>query len=182
MKYPSPADIEEMVARGYDNSTIEQALELSKRWHEAESVRALIHSAFSGVQLGKGIGLHQAQGIDDYKDAEICAAYRANDEKEDWKHFSVEALSKCNSSLSFFDDEGMRFHLPAYLLADMTGNYGFGMAFVLTQTSQLEEQFRLLNNEQREAVRCYLKFIENEPEYALDRDQIRNALNTYWSV
>lgn len=56
------------------------------------------------------------------------------------------------------------------------------MAFVLTQASQREEQFRLLNNEQREAVRGYLKFIENEPEYAFDRESIRNAFNNYWSV
>ncbi len=182
MKYPSPADIEEMKARGYDRSTIEHALELSKRWHEAELVRAAIRKAFSGVKLGGGVGLNQAQGIDDYKSEEVCAVYRASDEKEDWSRISVEDLNKCNSSLSFFDDEGMRFHIPAYILADLNGDYGFGLAFVLTMTSRLEEQFRLLNKEQREAVRDYLKYIGNEPEYEFEREHITNALNNYWSV
>jgi hypothetical protein len=102
MKYPSPADIEEMKARGYERSTIEEVLQQSKRWHEAES---------------------------------------------------AELLNKCSSSLSFFDDEGMRFHLPAYLIADLNGEYRFGMAFALTQSSEIDEQFWLLNQDQREAVR-----------------------------
>ena len=134
------------------------------------------------MKLGDGVGLHQAQGIDDYESAEVCAVYRECDEKDDWNRISVEDLNKCNSSLSFFDDEGMRFHLPAYLLADLNGEYGFCMAFVLTKTSQLEEQFGLLNKKQREAVRYYLKFIENEPEYAFDRGHISNALSNYWSA
>lgn len=180
-KYPSPADIEEMKARGYERETIDRALEQSKRWHEAESIRASIRNAFAGMKLGNGVGLYQAQGIDGYEDAEACATYRANDEKEDWSRISVKALNECNSSLSFFDGEGMRFHLPAYLLGDLNGTYEHGMAFVLTQTSQQEAQFRLLNNEQREAVRDYLKFIESEPEYAFDRESIRNALSTYGS-
>ena len=181
-KYPSPADIEEMKARGYERETIDRALEQSKRWHEAESIRASIRKAFAGIKLGNGVGLYQAQGIDGYEDTEACATYRVNDEKEDWSRISIKALNECNSSLSFFDDEGMRFHLPAYLLGDLNGTYEHGMAFLLTQASQREEQFRLLNNEQREAVRGYLKFIDNEPEYAFDQKDIRNALDNYWSV
>ncbi len=182
MKYPSPADIEEMKARGYERETIDRALEQSKKWHEAESIRALIRKAFAGVKLGDGIGLCEAQGIDGYENEAACADRRAKDEKEDWSRISVEALKECNSSLSFFDDKGMRFHLPAYLLADLNGDYGYGVAFALTKTSSPEEQFGLLNNEQREAVRCYLKFIENEPEYAFDLEHITRALNNYWSA
>lgn len=181
MKHPSPADIEEMRARGYDRSTIEQAVEQSKRWHESEAIRAAIVQAFSGVTLGNGVGLTQAQGIDDYESDARCAAHREHDEKEDWSRIPVEQLDECNSSLSFFDAEGMRFHLPAYLIADLNGKYPFGMAFPLTQSSDLDQQFFLLNPEQRAAVRRYLKFIVDEPEYALDRAHIERALETYWS-
>lgn len=156
-KYPSPSDIEEMKARGYDRSTIDQAVELSKRWHEAASIRSAIESAFSGVRLGNGVGLTEAQGLDDYADEATRAAYRAADEKEDWRRISADQLNKCNSSLSFFDDEGMRFHLPAYLVADLDGDYKFGLAYALTQTPILSEQFRLLSKEQRAAVRRYLE-------------------------
>ncbi|HEY0682382.1 MAG TPA: DUF6714 family protein [Steroidobacter sp.] len=181
MKYPSPADIEEMKARGYDRSTIESAMELSKRWHEAEAIRDAIKAAFAGVKLGGGVGLRQAQAIDGYEDDETCAACREQDEKEDWSRITVELLDECNSSLSFFDDEGMRFHLPAYLIADLNGQYSYGMAYTLTQSSQLNEQCWLLNDQQRAAVRRYLEFIADEPEYAGDRAHIKAALESFWS-
>lgn len=180
MKYTSPADIEEMRARGYDRSTIAQAVELSKRWYEVEAIRAAIVQAFAGVTLGNGIGLTQAQGIDDYKSDARCAALREADEKLDWTRIPVEQLDRCNSSLAFFDAEGMRFHLPAYLIADLNGEYPFGMALALTHSSDLDVQFNLLNPEQRAAVRRYLEFIVDEPEYSEDRARIERALETYW--
>lgn len=168
-----------MIARGYDRSTIEQALELSKRWHEGESIRNSIRKSFSGVKLGGGVGLAQALGLDGYEDEETCAAYRDKDEKDDWSRISVDCLN--NSSLSFFDDEGMRFHLPVYLIADLNGEYEGDMAFTLTQSSGMNEQFRLLNLEQRAAVRRYLEFIATEQKYVCDREEIKHALETYWS-
>jgi hypothetical protein len=69
----------------------------------------LIREAFAGVKLGGGVGLQQAQGFDDHEDEKTCARYRANDEKEDWSHIPAEELNRCNSSLCFFDAEGMRF-------------------------------------------------------------------------
>src|SRR5688500_17196676 len=87
----------------------------------SEALCDLIREAFAGVKLGNGIGLQEAQGIDDYADKETCARYRAGDEKEDWTRIPAEELSRCNSSLSFFDAEGMRFHLPAFLVAELQG-------------------------------------------------------------
>ena len=182
MKYPSPQDIEEMRARGYDRSVIEEAVELSKRWVVKEQLKDQIRQAFAGVRLGGGIGLHEAQGLDDYASAEKCAAYRESDEKLDWQALQHEDLDKCNSSLSFFDAEGMRFHLPAYLIADLEGSYGFGMAFTLTQSSLCGEQCALLDEAQRAAVRAYLCFIEYEPEYEFEREYIQRALADFWAA
>ncbi|MBL9024989.1 MAG: hypothetical protein JNL21_22525 [Myxococcales bacterium] len=97
-------------------------------------------------------------------------------------HDEADQLNKCNSSLSFFDDEGMRFHLPAYLVADLDGDYKFGLAYALTQTPILSEQFRLLSKEQRAAVRRYLEFISFEPDYEFEREHIEHALENYWSA
>jgi hypothetical protein len=180
MKYPSPQDIEEMRARGYDRSVIEEAVELSKRWALKEQLKAQVRSAFAGVRLAEGVGLREAQGLDDYASEEKCAEYRASDEKTDWQALRPEDLDRCSSSLSFFDAEGMRFHLPAYLLADLDGTYGFGMAFTLTQAGSPGERFALLSEAQRAAVRAYLRFIEHEPEHALDREHIQAALDGFW--
>jgi hypothetical protein len=179
MKYPSPADIAEMRARGYDSTTIAEAEQRSKR---CAAVHHAIEDAFAGVTLGGGVGLHEAQGLDDYADAATCAAYRANDEKDDWHRLSTEALNHCNSSLSFFDAEGMRFHLPAYLLAELRGDYGFGMTFCLTHLSDhCRTQFALLSPAQRAAVRAFLLHIQDDPDEDFHRSDITRALNEYWT-
>jgi hypothetical protein len=40
-------------------------------------------------------------------------------------------LNACYSSLSFFDAEGMRFPLPAFLIAELNGGYLQDMSFQL---------------------------------------------------
>ncbi|MES2571010.1 MAG: DUF6714 family protein [Verrucomicrobiota bacterium] len=182
MKYPSPADIAEMKARGYDSTTIAEAERQAKRWPLAQQVCQAIETAFLGVTLGNGVGLTEAQGLDDYADKATLAAYRANDEKDDWHRISAEALNDCNSSLSFFDAEGMRFHLPAYLLADLRGDYGFGMSFCLTHLSDHSHTyFELLSPAQRAAVRTFLLHILDDPEEKLHRSDIVFALDGYWT-
>ncbi|HEY3487865.1 MAG TPA: DUF6714 family protein [Gammaproteobacteria bacterium] len=179
LKHPSPKDIEEMRARGYEAATIEKATEQSKRWHLAQEIAAHIREAFSGVTLGRGVGLHQAQGMDGYEDETTIAAYRDLDEKLDWSRIPPDALNECSSSLSFFDAEGMRFHLPAYLLADLDGTYKHGMAYHLTDVGGFE-QFALLSPMQHAAVCEFLQYIVDEESYIFQRSDISRALNEYW--
>lgn len=181
MKYPSPADIAEMKARGYDSTTIAEAELQSERWAAAQEVCRAIEAAFVGVTLGGGVGLQEAQGLDDYADAATCAAYRANDEKDDWHRIPAEALNRCNSSLSFFDAEGMRFHLPAYLLADLRGDYRCGMAFCLTQSHDYDCYFSLLSEGQRQAIRAFLLHILDDRDYEFEWPHILRALDEYWT-
>lgn len=173
-----------MKARGYDRATVEKAQEQSKHWDEAQAVCSVIRTAFKGVKLGNGVGLWQAQGIDDRDDEATCAAYREKDEKEDWQRITTDDLNDCYSSKSFFDAEGMRFHLPAYLIADLNGEYGFGMAFSLTHLNESEHcksYFTLLSQAQRLAVREYLLYIRSEPDYSFEREDIDKALEDYWT-
>ena len=139
-----------------------------------------IREAFAGVTLGSGIGLQQAQGIDDHEDEATCARYRASDEQEDWTRIPVSELNRCNSSLSFFDAEGMRFHLPAYLIADLQGAYNFGMAFCLTQSHDYARYFGQLSDAQRKVVRDFLLHISKESDYEFGRPHIIRALDEYW--
>ena len=178
VRYPSSDDITEMRARGYDSSVIDEAIELSKRREMLEQLKEKIRVAFTSVRLGSGVGLREAQAIDDYANDETRAKYRETDEKDDWQAIGTTELNECSSSLSFFDAEGMRFHLPAYLIADLNGNYGFGMAYHLIQCP--DERFSLLSATQAKVLREYLCFIEDEPDYAFDREHIRRALDEYW--
>ncbi len=180
-KYPTSADIAEMKARGYDATTIAEAERRSKRGLKALEVRRLIEDAFRGVTLGDGVGLQEARGLDDHENTVTCAAYRAADEKDDWQRISSEAISRYNDSLSFFDAEGMRFHLPAYLIAELKDEYGFGLDSCLANLSEHSiSRFALLSDTQRKAVRAFLLHIAEEPDFESSRPKILRALGEYW--
>ena len=142
-----------------------------------------IESAFECVKLGNGVGLFQAQGIDDYESSEICQTYRNRDEKEDWRVIPLNDLNYCNSSLSFFDAEGMRFYLPAFMAADIQGGFKFAsVIYSLTSITEYSKtQFSLLNSAQRESVSEYLAFMANHDDYEFEKSTILRALDEYWN-
>lgn len=145
-------------------------------------LKPLIREAFANLRLGAGIGLREAQGLDDYADARTCAEYRAKDEKEDWQRLSVEDLNACYSSLSFFDAEGMRFHLPAFLIAEIEGHYLQDLVFQLAHLNEHSiAQYALLTPAQRGAVRAYLLYLLEDSRYEFDRPHIVRALDEYWT-
>lgn len=182
-QYPSLDDIQEMCRRGYAPLTIAEAEELLPRWQQLDQLRQKIESAFAGVTLQEGTGLYEAQGIDDYASQEECLAYRTKDEKLNWHNISINDLNRCNSSPTFFDAQGMLFHLPAFLLASLKGDYLHDLTFTLThEWHDTERKFSLFNTEQRAVVADYLQFLLDEPDYSYHHQEIMSALITgYWS-
>ena len=149
---------------------------------EREQVAELIREAFAGIVLGKGIGLWQGQALDDYADKKTIAAYRARDEKTDWAAIPRENLNRCYSSLPFFDAEGMRFHLPAFLLAELEADFDQGVVFHLTDLSDYgRSKFALLSGTQRKAVREFLLLLKDDPSFSYEQSQIECALAEYWN-
>lgn len=140
-----------------------------------------IRDAFRGVVLGRGIGLWQGQAIDDYAGRAAEEEARARDEKDDWSRIPVELLNGCHSSLSFFDAEGMRFHLPAYLVAELEGTLNQDIVFHLTYDDGWAlSRFELLSAAQRDAVRQFLLLRLPNPEYEFESPLIQMALDGYW--
>jgi hypothetical protein len=146
-------------------------------------VAYLIRNAFRGVSLGNGVGLRQACGLDDYADSKTLAAYRAQDEKLDWSAIPFNDLRQYSDSLSFFDAEGMRFHLPAFLIASLEGK-GPNLIFHLTSTASHDDtRFKLLTTEQRQAVREFLLLrllTMSEPQGGFEGPLIEDALAKHW--
>jgi hypothetical protein len=149
---------------------------------DARHVQKLIRTAFAGVVLGEGVGLRQGQGLDDYADTRTLASYRAQDEKHDWPAIPVANLDQCSSSLSFFDPEGMRFHLPAYLVADLEGRLQTAdVLFHLVYTADgAQSRFDRLSPAQREAVRAFLRLRLSDPLREFVHPMIEAALRGYW--
>lgn len=178
-RYPTAEDIAEMRARGYDVETIDEAESLLPRTHMRDVLIARIRTAFHGVTLGNGVGLMEGQALDDYEDAETCAAIRAKDEKEDWAKLDPELLHQCQSSLSFFDAEGMRFHLPAFLIQGLLEEIDPPI-FTLTG-NRLLYRFTLLSPGQRAVVRDYLRFMIDDPDGSYHKKDLLTAIAGYWA-
>jgi hypothetical protein len=141
-----------------------------------------IQDAFRDVVLEDGIGLSEADAIDSYMDSVSRAACRTKDEKKNWNKISSELLNQYYNSLSFFDAKGMRFHLPAFMIAEINGEYRFGMSFPLAHLSDYSKsQFVLLTEKQKQVVKQFLNYIFESPDYEFERHEILRAIESYWS-
>ena len=116
-----------------------------------------IQQAFSGVTLGNGIGLSEGNAMDDYAPAE---------ERTLWHKIPVELLNQYYVALYYFDPEGMRFHLPAFLIADIQGQFRFDLVYTFIHLDEYkEQQFSLLSAQQKQAVAQYLRWICTDPSH-----------------
>jgi len=143
-----------------------------------------IRNAFASVVLEDGVGLTEGLEIDSYASAEDRAAARANDEKLDWSSIPPELLNGAATSLSFFDAKGMRFHLPAYLIADLQGSLDQDIRFHLN-TRGLDGRFSMLSQQQKAAVRHYLELhleLLPEPNLQFEQTAIRDSISGFWSA
>ena len=126
-----------------------------------------IKTAFNGVKLEDGIGLWEAQGHDARLSAKECAQLRRKDEKNDWSKIPVDDLFDAESSFSFFDAKGLRFHLPQFMLHHPTiadrlitkqakiARKGKDYEKLIKHT---EEQLSALNQAQTQVVIHFLEF------------------------
>ena len=143
---------------------------------------AKINEAFIGVKLDGGIGLSEANAIDDYRDLKYRDECKKKDEAYFWNKIPVSLLNQFNSSLSFFDAKGMRFHLPAFLIAELNRDYEFNLVFILINLSDYSKSnFILLSKNQKEVVKLVLEYFLNDPNYEYERLKIENAIKYYWS-
>ncbi|WP_315982938.1 DUF6714 family protein [Aliamphritea spongicola] len=145
-----------------------------------QSVEKEVTAAFAGVTLGAGIGLWEAQAIDDYACEDIRRSNREKDQKTDWKLLDYDDLQRCHSSLSFFDAEGMKFHLPAYIIGSVREKVDDPL-FHLIQLDEFSlSKLESLSNMQRQSVVLYLQWCLEQDTYSFDHISIRRALQEYW--
>lgn len=154
-----------------------------KSWPSRTAAIEKLKAAFAGVRLDDGIGLRQAQGIDNYEDQWVCARYRAEDEKDDWQRIPAAQLACCHSSLSFFDPKGMRFHLPAFIVAELEGTVNMHTEFHLVHLDDFaRSKLVLLTPTQKEAIESCLWAMLDDQRFALEHENIARAIEDYWSL
>jgi len=81
-----------------------------------QAVIAEITAAFDGVSRKGGVSLSEAWVIDDYGSDEERAEARKEDTETRWQDVPERDIAYGSSCLSFLDDIGFRYYLPAYIV------------------------------------------------------------------
>jgi hypothetical protein len=99
----------------------------------------------------------------------------------DWRAIPVDDLCARESSPTFADAEGVRFLLPAFLIAELDDQLPAGVVFTLIYDYGPEDHFAALSPAQRAAVREFLLVLRDDPKYEYDRQVIERSLQGYWA-
>lgn len=75
-----------------------------------------IACAFAGVRLGDGMSLNESECADSWGYDRKAADLAQFDEREDWSRIPNETIERFTAIFSFADIEGIRFHMPAYMI------------------------------------------------------------------
>jgi hypothetical protein len=125
-----------------------------------------IEAAFAGVMLDGGVSLAEAELIDDY-----AMSSRGDDERPPpghidgppWQELTTAALDRFPwGNFAFQDARGLRYHLPAFMRADLSGvvlGAIDSLLFTLASHHRLAALHRLLTDPQRRAVARYVAWV-----------------------
>ena len=129
-----------------------------------------LKDAFAEVELGDGTGLWEAQGLDDDKVGEELSELRARDETLDWRKIPVEHLERCYAAPWFMNARGFVFHLPAFLIAELNDQHGYGFIDHVCRAEELPAGWsNVLTFAQRQALIAALRLAGTHPEYERER-------------
>ena len=147
-----------------------------------------VRTAFAGVVLGGGETIHQAhlEGTCS-RGAPRWIAEGEKDPETDWSEVPDWKLEQGFSTLCFFDVEGWRFYLPAFLCWSLrnwrTTDFLTADALVWNLTFEkwgiplnCARRFESLNREQSEAVYAFLDLLDR---YSGEADA-GEAIRSYW--
>ncbi len=179
-KPPTSKEIEEWKKRGFDSETIRNTEHRLALFKKGQKLIPAIENAFTDVTLGEGVGLMETFALDDYSDEETRVKVRDNDEMEEWRCLIGTSLQGIPTF--FFDAEGFRFHLPAFMCANLRGDidtcYLAPVTASCSELSRRKDRIRLLNSDQKHVLRQYMEFLLEDPYE--DVPEIRNALEELW--
>ncbi len=142
-----------------------------------------IEKAFKNVFLNEGVGIYESEAIDNYASKEIREIEREKDIRNDWASILDDVIDQYYSVLSFMDDDGLRFTIPAYMR--------FAVKYYDTSSSASidaiihilanRRQWGFLTNKQKAVIADFLGFMVLEAENHVDSFQASLAYENIWS-
>ena len=169
-------------ARRDHGVTPEEAAAMEKLYQSAVAAGGEVRRAFAGVSLRDGIGLREADGMDDHRSERELSALRETDEREDWSKISFDDLHRHAAGWWYMNAAGLLFHTPAFILADLADESDWVMPFRLTTPSdKLDLLLNVLSRDQKQAVRMFLTHCLQDEFHQSVHDAIRTSLDEIWS-
>jgi hypothetical protein len=155
-----------------------------------EEIISAIRSAFSHVQRGQSISLHETDAIDDYADDNQRKKARLLDTDVHWWEIAPEQLEKFYSALFYMDAEGFRYYIPAYMTQALrtykvgSSSVDAALSSLFPLTGDASELYALLDDPQKKCVAQFLWFIATETgDQWKDKLEVYNAtraLEDFW--
>ncbi|WP_406694524.1 DUF6714 family protein [Singulisphaera sp. Ch08] len=141
-----------------------------------------IHIAFADVVLSGGETIHQAHLEGIFGRGERWIAAGEKDPESDWSEVPGWKLEQGASTLSFFDVEGWRFHIPAFMCWSLQNwrttdsTTPESVIWNLDFEEHWSKRYESLNRAQSEAVYDFLEFFDR---YS-GQDDAGKAIRSYW--
>jgi|TARA_B110000495_G_C23024859_1_gene608783 hypothetical protein len=175
--------VERLKDEGYDLWTIGQWEQWHGRLPAMADVIDSIRTAFQNVTLGDGIGLYEANGMDDYACEPELARLRELDERLKWQNLDANVLEQYHSAPSFFDPQGFVFHLPAFLLAELNDKHEYGFIDrIVEKRPQAGCWINLLTPQQANALVAILSLVKQHPDYYNDMRKFDFAIERFAKI
>lgn len=150
-----------------------------------------IEAAFGEVLLENGIGIYEADALDNYADQKEIEKERARDRDswQRWQDIPDQIMDSCYSVLCFVDPKGMKFLLPAFMIFTLK-NYDISNSASLDSTiyaldmglEGFDGNADLLNIAQKSAIAKFLKYMVLEAgDNYIDAYAASRAYELHWS-
>jgi len=157
---------------------------------DREELIQKVEMAFSGVTLGEGIGILEAEAIDNCVSDKKRTKARNRDIRHDWTQIPDEIIDNYYSALSFMDNAGLRYCLPAYMrfalrFYDASASASVDMAIYALDNSAIgkDKEFNIFSEQQRKVIAQFLRFMVTEAgEYWVDAGEASRAYEKYWEI
>jgi hypothetical protein len=152
--------------------------------HDVEELIQQIHRAFADVTLGDSETLHQADLEGAYSSESVWLAAGTKDPETHWSEVPDWKLEMRDSALSFLDEVGWRFYIPAFMCwtlknwrtTDSVTPSSVIWSLTKSDWDFVMKRYELLDRAQSEAIYDFLEFFDR---YSGEADA-GVAIRSYW--
>lgn len=144
---------------------------------------SLIEEEFETISLEDGIGIYEAEAIDNCLSKGEQSKARKKDIRNDWKLISDEVIDEHFSTLSFMDENGLRFTIPAFMRFSVVNFDMYASPSIDSLIHNLNKEivWSFFSDKQRNVIANFLEFMVLSASDHMDVSEASLAYETIWS-